>query len=182
MAKVKPFTAKLNLETQMITIREASPADISIIQQIAYGSWPSTYGEILSKEQLDYMLDKFYDSDALLDLMINQWHFFILIYEDDFCLGFASFEHHYLNQKTTRLHKIYLLPEAQGKGAGKLLVGAVVDFAKKNDSDAVSLNVNRFNKACSFYQKMGFEIIGEEDIELDHGFLMEDYKMEKKLN
>ena len=77
---MKPFTAKLNLNTQMITIREASPADISIIKEIAYGSWPSTYGKILSKEQLDYMLDKFYDSGVLLDLMINQWHFFILIY------------------------------------------------------------------------------------------------------
>jgi ribosomal protein S18 acetylase RimI-like enzyme len=41
--------------------------------------------------------------------------------------------------------------------------------------------VNRFNKAVSFYQKMGFEIVGEEDVELDHGYLMEDYKMEFKL-
>jgi hypothetical protein len=40
------------------------------------------------------------------------------------------------------------------------------------------LNVNRFNKAVSF-EKLGFEIVGKEDIELDHGYLMEDYKLEK---
>jgi hypothetical protein len=33
----------------------------------------------------------------------------------------------------------------------------------------------------TFYQKLGFEIVGKEDIELDHGYLMEDYKLEKKI-
>lgn len=96
-------------------------------------------------------------------------------------LGFASYEHDYLHTNTTRLHKIYLLPESQGKGAGKLFIDSVVKAATENQSDVVSLNVNRFNKAVSFYQKMGFEIVGEEDVELDHGYLMEDYKMEFKL-
>lgn len=165
----------------MITIQKASIVDVKIIQEIAYNSWPSTYGTILSKEQLDYMLEKFYAPETLIDLMTNKGHSFILIHEANFCLGFASFQHNYLNQNTTRLHKIYLLPEAQGKGAGKLLIDAVVNSAKENHSKIVSLNVNRFNKACTFYQKMDFEITGEEDIELDYGYLMEDYKMEKKL-
>jgi GNAT superfamily N-acetyltransferase len=47
------------------------------------------------------------------------------------------------------LHKIYLLPEAQGKG-GRLLIDAVVAYAKENHSKTLSLNVNRFNKAVSF--------------------------------
>jgi GNAT superfamily N-acetyltransferase len=93
-------------------------------------------------------------------------------------LGFASYEHHYLGQNTTRLHKIYLLPEAQGKGAGKMLIDVVMKAAKENQSAVVSLNVNRFNKAVTFYQKMEFEIVGEEDVSLDHGYLMEDFKME----
>lgn len=165
----------------MLLLSQATTKDIKTIQEIAYNSWPSTYGSILSKEQLDYMLKKFYAPEALIDLMTNKRHSFILIHEANSCLGFASFQHNYLNQNTTRLHKIYLLPEAQGKGAGKLLIDAVVSSAKENHSKIVSLNVNRFNKACSFYQKMGFEITGEEDLELDYGYLMEDYKMEKKL-
>jgi predicted N-acetyltransferase YhbS len=43
------------------------------------------------------------------------------------------------------------------------------------------LNVNRFNSAYNFYEKLGFKNVGEEDIELDFGYLMEDYKLEKKL-
>jgi ribosomal protein S18 acetylase RimI-like enzyme len=43
------------------------------------------------------------------------------------------------------------------------------------------LNVNRFNSAFDFYEKLGFEKVGEEDVELDFGYLMEDYILEKKL-
>ena len=79
------------------------------------------------------------------------------------------------------MHKIYLLPHAQGKGAGKLLIDTVEKLATENHSDVISLNVNKFNKALSFYQKIGFKVVAEEVIELDFGYLMEDYKMEKKL-
>ena len=79
------------------------------------------------------------------------------------------------------MHKIYLLPETQGKGFGNFLLERIVALAKENQSDRISLNVNRFNKACAFYQKMGFEIVAQEDLEIGNGYLMEDYKMEKKI-
>jgi hypothetical protein len=45
----------------------------------------------------------------------------------------------------------------------------------------MSLNFNRFNTALLFYQKLGFIIVREENIELDQGYIMEDYVMEKSL-
>ena len=87
----------------------------------------------------------------------------------------------YQNKKVTRIHKIYILPEAQGKGVGKLLIEKVVALAKENQSEVISLNVNKFNKAVSFYKKIGFEIVAEEDLDIGNGYLMEDYKMELKI-
>jgi GNAT superfamily N-acetyltransferase len=165
----------------MITIVEAGTADFAVIRDIAYKTWPDTYGKILSAEQLDYMLDSFYSEKALLENYTQKNHRFLLLHEDGNPLGFASYEHDYLGKKVTRLHKIYLLPESQGKGAGKLLIEAVENAAKTNQSEAISLNVNRFNNAQTFYLKHGFEIVGAEDIEIGFGYLMEDYKMEKKL-
>ena len=127
------------------------------------------------------MLDLFYSEKTLLKNLNEKGHRFLLVNEGEVCLGFASYEHNYLNQKCTRLHKIYLLPEAQGKGAGKLLIEAVENLAKENQSVLVSLNVNKFNKAISFYKKIGFQVVSDEEILLDHGYKMEDYKMEKKL-
>lgn len=164
----------------MIEISIATVNDIETIQTIAKKTWPVAYGEILSKAQLDYMLDKMYSDDALNDNLVNNGHHFILAKENEICLGFASFEHNYLNQKVTRIHKLYILPHIQGKGIGKILVNAVVKFAREKHSFALSLNVNRYNKAVAFYKKSGFDIISEEDIEIGKGYLMEDYKMEMK--
>jgi GNAT superfamily N-acetyltransferase len=165
----------------MLQISEATTKDLKTIRDIAYGSWPATYGEILSKEQIDYMLDLFYSDETLTENLNKKSHHFILVHDNSTCIGFASYEHNYSDKNVTRLHKIYLLPEAQGKGAGKLLIDTIENLSKVNHSEAISLNVNKFNKALSFYQKNGFEIVSEEDIELDFGYLMEDYIMEKKL-
>ncbi|MFV8328025.1 GNAT family N-acetyltransferase [Flavobacterium sp. ZS1P14] len=165
----------------MVTIKEASIADLNTIQEIAYKSWPETYGTILSQDQIHYMLDLWYTKDVLIDNMTHKKHFFILAFDESVCLGFASYEHNYLNKKITRLHKIYLLPEAQGKGVGKLLIDTVENLAREDHSDFISLNVNKFNKAFAFYQKIGFEIVDEYDTEIGNGYLMEDYIMQKKL-
>lgn len=166
----------------MLVISEATTKDFKIIQEIAYKSWPATYGSILSKEQIDYMLNLFYSEETLLENLNKKGHCFILVFEDNNCLGFASYEHNYSDKNVTRLHKIYLLPESQGKGAGKLLIDSVEELAKENDSTAISLNVNKFNKALSFYQKIGFKVIAEEVIELDFGYLMKITKWKSNCN
>jgi GNAT superfamily N-acetyltransferase len=165
----------------MIVISEAKPTDFSIIREIAYTTWPVAYGSFISKTQLDYMLEKFYSDATLIENFTYKNHHFLLAKENQSYLGFASYEPDYLGEKIVRLHKIYLLPEAQGKGVGKLLISEIEKIANQLNHHGISLNVNRYNKAFDFYTKIGFECIGEEDIELDFGYLMEDFKMLKKL-
>ena len=74
-----------------------------------------------------------------------------------------------------------MIPTAQGKGVGKLLLAEVERLAKENQSKTVSLNVNRFNNAYDFYLKNSYKKTQEIDISIGQGFLMEDYVMEKKL-
>jgi ribosomal protein S18 acetylase RimI-like enzyme len=165
----------------MISIIPATAKEYQTIRDIAHQTWPIAYGEILLKAQLDYMLGAFYNDEALNDSVVNKGHRFILAKEGEETLGFASYEHHYNQKQLTKIHKIYVLPQTQGKGIGKKLIDYIENVAKENQSAALLLNVNRFNKALHFYQKLGFEIVGEVDIELDHGYLMEDYVMERKI-
>jgi GNAT superfamily N-acetyltransferase len=165
----------------MTIITIATSSDYKIIQEIAHQTWPETYGAILSKEQLDFMLNSFYSVAALNDDVVSKGHHFLLAKEDNIVLGFASYEHNYQRNNRTRIHKIYVLPQAQGKGIGNMLIGHIEKLAIENHSVTLSLNVNRFNKAYTFYQKKGFEVIEEVDIEIGHGYLMEDYVMEKRL-
>jgi len=61
----------------MITISEATTEDIKTIQEITYKTWPITYGKILSKTQLDYMLDLFYSDEALINQFEKKNNYFI---------------------------------------------------------------------------------------------------------
>ncbi|MFT3796006.1 GNAT family N-acetyltransferase [Flavobacterium sp.] len=165
----------------MIKIIPATPDDFGTIRDLAYAIWPVTYGEILSKEQLDYMLGNFYSVETLQNNVAQKNHRFEIVEEDGKALGFLSYEHNYQNQPVTRIHKIYVLPQTQGRGIGKLLMDRAAEVARENRSNTLSLNVNRFNKALGFYQKIGFAITAEEDIDIGRGYLMEDYIMEKAL-
>ena len=164
----------------MILVSEVFAKDFKSIQEIANIAWTDTYKTILSKAQIEYMLELFYSDGALLK-NLNDGHHFLLATENSKPLGFAAYEPHYHSKNQIRLHKLYLLPKAQGKGVGKLLIQEVEKKAKENHDEAISLNVNRFNEAYLFYLKNGFQIIAEEDLAIGQGYLMEDYKMEKQL-
>lgn len=165
----------------MIKIIPASIDDLEIVRDIAYKTWPVCYGEILSNEQMTYMLDTFYSLESLKQNFIEKNHQFILVYENEIPLGFASYEHNYKGENKTRLHKIYMLPETQGKGIGLKLINHVEILAKENDAVAISLNVNKYNKAQDFYKKNGFTVVADEVIEIGNGYIMDDFRMEKEL-
>ncbi|PWB22939.1 GNAT family N-acetyltransferase [Flavobacterium sp. HTF] len=166
----------------MITISEAGLSDIKIIQEITNITWPITYCEILSQTQLDYMLGLFYSEEALSKQIGNKEQLFYLISDSESTIGFIGIEHNYKNEAITKIHKIYLLPETQGKGYGKIVFESIEKLALENNSAALLLNVNRFNTALNFYKKLGFEIKETVDIEIGNGYLMEDYVMGKQIS
>lgn len=161
-------------------IRNADIGDFKIINDLALKTWYDTYSSILSPEQLEYMLKAMYSLEAFTEQIAIKGHHFLLLTEDDNYLGFASYELNYLSG-VTKLHKLYVLPETQGRGAGRLLISKIENFAKNNGNDKITLNVNRYNNAVNFYLKNGFSKAGEENINIGNGYLMEDFIMEKEL-
>lgn len=162
-------------------IFQISNSDIFRIKTIAELTWPDTFKDILSDEQIRYMLDWMYSIEVLASQIDNGHQFYVLT-ENEKDLGFVGIELNYPNQGNAKIHKIYVLPEFQGKGIGGKLIEKVVQYSKLNKINSLTLNVNRFNKAIDFYLKKGFKITKEENIDIGNGFLMEDYVMEKILN
>lgn len=163
----------------MIYIRSASEEDIPTIRQLAQLTWPEAYRAILSEEQLTYMLDNFYALESLLEQM-QDGHRFFLALEGSFAIGFASWS---VTEKseTAKLHKLYVLPEMQGKKVGHRLLETVASAASSIGMRILTLNVNRHNQAKDFYERNGFSIVGEEDIDIGQSYYMNDYVMEREL-
>jgi GNAT superfamily N-acetyltransferase len=162
-------------------VRRITDNDINLINKLASRVWEPTYRHILSKEQLDYMFGMMYSPESILRQLTQNKHEFLLLQDDGVYLGFASYEINY-RPGVTKIHKLYIMPEAQGKGAGSILTNAIEKAAKAAGNTVLTLNVNRFNNALQFYTKTGFIKTGEEDIDIGQGYLMEDYIMEKQLH
>ena len=160
-------------------IRKAYLADIPLIRDMAYKIWPVTYGNILAPDQLEYMLRLIYDEKVLQEQMEKNIEF-ILVYDGAHPVGFASFS--LIEPQVFKLHKIYVLPSQQGKGTGRFIIDQLTTAMKKKGATTLQLNVNRHNNARAFYEKMGFVVIKEEDIDIGNGYFMNDYVLEKYLS
>lgn len=153
---------------------------LEVIKELAYAIWPYAYAEILSKEQLVYMLDRFYNPEALLKQAENGQQFYLAQNVQQEYVGFVSYEINCEPNKT-KIHKIYVLPKTQGSGVGKQLFELVKSRAEENQQKAIFLNVNKYNKAQEFYLKLGFKITKEEVIDIGNNYIMDDYVMEVNL-
>jgi diamine N-acetyltransferase len=150
---------------------------LPIVIELTKKIWPVAYGTILSKAQLDYMINRFYSENALSQLMDKGHVFYLAQNEKENFVGFLSFEINSAPDKT-KIHKIYVLPETQGTGLGKQFFELVKEKAIENNQKAIFLNVNKYNNALHFYTKLGFTIIKDEVIDIGEGYVMDDYVME----
>lgn len=164
----------------MILLRKAKEADLDLIRDLAERIWPETYSAYISAEQLRYMLDLMYNRGELL-AQLQKGHTFLIAEEAKKDVGFASFSLIDPEHDGYKLHKIYVLPEMHGKGAGKILMNEVIDLVKRKGAKTLQLNVNRNNKARDFYLRSGFIIKETVDLHVGNGFYMNDYIMEKEL-
>jgi ribosomal protein S18 acetylase RimI-like enzyme len=166
----------------MLSISQAKISDMPVVHNLAHEIWPVSYLEILGQAQLDYMLDKIYSLPSLLHQFEVLKHHFILVWEDETPIGFASFSPHSDDASAYHLNKIYVHPSQQGKNLGRRMLEYIIKEIKKAGAKALQLNVNRHNKALHFYEKQGFKIIRQEDIDIGSGYFMNDYVMELKLS
>lgn len=81
-----------------------------------------------------------------------------------------------------KLHKIYVLANQQGKGTGKFIINYIINDIKTKGAVVLQLQVNRYNKARDFYEKLGFLVTEEADFDIGNGYFMNDYVMEKRIN
>jgi diamine N-acetyltransferase len=160
----------------MFTVRKASIADIPLIRELTFAVWPQTYASLLTKEQIDYMLEMMYSEAALKKQIAEDGITFIIIYDEQTPVAFAAYNE--IKPQIWKLHKIYILQSQQGKGTGRFIIEYIVTEIKSKNATALQLQVKRDNSAQHFYKKLGFEIIETADFDIGNGYFMKDYIME----
>ncbi|MEI8142439.1 MAG: GNAT family N-acetyltransferase [Chitinophagia bacterium] len=172
-----------------IQITPATLSDRALIRSISERTWPSTYEHIISQEQIDFMLDWMYSDDSMEKQMHTGCEFYIASIKNDngdweavgFCSVSPEEEENNTEKidglKAHKLNKLYVLPAAQGTGAGKALLNKTIEVAKAAGSSSLFLQVNKQNNAYTFYLKHGFIKEAEFKFDIGNGFFMDDYVM-----
>jgi ribosomal protein S18 acetylase RimI-like enzyme len=157
-------------------LRAAGASDIPVVQALARDIWHRHYPGIISHEQIEYMLAHGYSRDALARFVTGDDAALVLAVIDDRAVGFAAW--YRVDAATTKLDKLYVLPEHHGAGVGRALIEHAASFARDRGCTALTLNVNRNNTgAIRAYERCGFAIRERGDFPIGNGFVMEDFVM-----
>jgi len=162
----------------MTQLTPATTADNQAIHNIAQRVWSKHYiPNIISQQQMDYMMEWMYSPESLAKQMDEGAQFFI-IKSDGNTAGYISITD---TNGELFLNKFYIDNEYQRLNIGsEILRLALAEFPQ---ATIIRLQVNRKNfKAINFYFKNGFSIERAEDFDIGNGYLMEDFVMVKRLN
>jgi len=119
----------------MLQIRKAGIDDIPLIRELTFKIWPETYRHMLSRQQIDYMLDMMYSPASLQKQIEADGCTFIIVYNDEAPVAFASY--HEQKPQVWKLNKIYILPSQQGKGTGRFIINYIVEEIKPKNAKAL---------------------------------------------
>lgn len=158
-----------------IELKKATADEIPLIQQLSESIWRQHYIDIISKQQIEYMLAKMYSTEKLQQEINSDLHTYFIAYLKDKPLGYIAISKESDNK--IMLNKFYLLQEQRFHGLGKKIFELV--FSNYPQSD-IQLFVNRQNfKSVNFYFKMGFKIADVIDNHFGEGYYMNDFFMVK---
>lgn len=76
----------------MYSIRQATYADITLIHEMAANVFPETYKNILTPEQIEYMMEWMYSLENLRKQMEEEGHIYYLAFKDGEAAGYVSIQ------------------------------------------------------------------------------------------
>ena len=159
-----------------VTFALATCSDIALLQRLAGQIWRAHYPGIISRAQIEYMLDRMYGAEPIAGEMESGtcWE---LIRESADAVGFLSYSYDE-SVAQLNLHKLYVLANRHGQGLGRAGLARVMQVAAALGAREVSLFVNKNNqKAIRAYERAGFAIAESVVTECGAGFIMDDYRM-----
>jgi len=160
---------------------EVSAHGLETVRSLAREIWPVVYRDLLSAEQISYMLAWMY-SPARLREDLKKGVTFILIRDgkNDEDFGFCAFGP-VERGGSCFIHKVYVAPAHHRRGAGTAALAEIEKRARFAGASGLSLRVNRHNApAIALYRKCRMEITGTDCADIGGGFVMDDFIFEKR--
>jgi len=162
------------MATVILPVKSAE--EIARIAALAAIIWREHYTPIIGAEQVAYMLDNFQSKAAIADQIANGADYFLLRH-DGADAGYCALVP---ESGAVMLSKLYLARAFRKHGIATETLHFIESYCRSRDAARLWLTVNKRNQlAIAWYEKMGFANTGSVTKDVGHGFVMDDYRMEK---
>ncbi|MCR5845627.1 MAG: GNAT family N-acetyltransferase [bacterium] len=159
------------MELQQIKVFEDS--DIEILSKLADEIYHEHYITIITKEQIDYMVDLFLSPQALKQAIEEEGYDYFMYRDGDDYVAFFGIEP---ARDDAFLSKLYVRKDCRGKGIGAVMMRDIEDYCREKGLSSVWLTCNKYNSgSLAFYDRMGFEVEREQCADIGNGYVMDDY-------
>jgi ribosomal protein S18 acetylase RimI-like enzyme len=160
----------------LLSTRAATEADIPLLRDLAERTWRVSYAEMLTTEQIDYMLAWMYSPEQIAKEMRERVVWEVALHESR-PIGFLSVA---IDGRQAKLNKLYVLPEWQGRGFSAALLRRVDEIAAAREAQEIWLQVNKRNeRARRAYERAGYSVAREAIFDIGGGFVMDDFLLRR---
>ncbi len=150
--------------------------NITTLANLASEIWHEYWVEILTPEQIDYMVENFQSENAISNQIENENYIYFFINVNGDNAGYIGLSK---KQDLLFLSKLYIKKEFRHKGLGTKAFEFIKNFAKENNYKNIILTVNKYNtNTINAYKKWNFHEIDSVVTDIGNGFVMDDYIME----
>jgi RimJ/RimL family protein N-acetyltransferase len=162
-----------------LTFRTATAEDIPLLRDLASRIWRLSYVEMISAEQIEYMLEWMYAAEKIAEEMKGGVLWEVALLEEE-PIGYIALV--FYGTHHAELSKLYLLPEHQGHGLGQEMLAHSLALARDHGCAELRLRVNKNNpRALRAYERAGFQIADALVADIGGGFVMDDYVLTRPI-
>lgn len=155
-------------------IRKAVPSDAKGIAKVHVDSWKTTYANIVPDEFLNKL--SYEEREQIWKDLIPNGGVYVAESNKGEIVGFSSGGKERsgkYNGFDGELYAIYILKEYQNKGIGKALVKPIINDIKGLGLNSMLVLVLKDNNSRLFYEALGAQLIGTEEIDIAGKKLLE---------
>lgn len=139
--------------------------------------WHEYFPCIITKEQIDYMVEMFFKPETVMKNIEEGYEFYFV--NMDKRIGFISV---HPEEDRLFLSKLYLTLENRGKGYASKMLDFVKSLARDKGLSGVYLTVNKKNNhTINVYKHHNFQVIESAQFDIGKGYIMDDFVMECKV-
>lgn len=160
--------------------------ELEAIQKIAEQTFRDTYTSHFSTDNIERYIAQHFQHEMIKEDFYSPDNQFFIVEVRNEIVAYAKlkkgvFDNGTLNRKALEIERFYVEKSFQGEEIGSRLMTFCREWAELNHFEEIRLGVWANNeKAVRFYEKMGFEVVGEQKFIIGLGERI-DYEMKQKI-